>query len=43
MYMNNVCITVHIMCIYICNHENNVPSGYHHNVFVATHASLMTT
>ena len=24
--------------IYICNHENNVPSGYHHNGFAATHA-----
>ena len=24
--------------IYICNHQNNVPSGYHHNDFVAPHA-----
>ena len=23
---------------YKCYHENNVPLGYHHNVFVATHA-----
>ena len=25
--------------MYVCNHENNVPSGYHHYGFVATHAS----
>ena len=24
--------------IYIYNHENNVPPGYHHNGFMATHA-----
>ena len=31
-------IYLYIYNIYICYHENNMPSGYHHNGFVATHA-----
>ena len=26
------------VCVCVCNHENNVPPGYHRNGFVATHA-----